>query len=315
MSKLHFAALLSVSIVGSSAMATTYTLGDVFSGISKVVSKATGPSEGSSSFASSSAPSGVLVKDLPDLPKLAEKPYMRGLSKLDYGEIVPGEGKNRRTIGFDAGSAPYALGVIIQDYQEGRNSDRSITFQKDALKGKVYDRSSALSVISNPYASQAEAFDLSKLNESTRNNMSTIYTYTLKTHIKIPDEFVNKSGKFVFETHHSPVMVYNGYLLTNPKKKDNNFLCYQMINGNFLSGAKANYSVKKGNIVDYSLACYFAGNTNPNTIQDIKQSSDFLPRSWTVYSVSDPLAKDAGKSYTITNRDMFLYENEVYPAK
>lgn len=314
MNKFQIAALLSVSAIASSAMATTYTLGDVFSGISKVVSKATAPS-GNAAEETVSIPSGVLVKDLPDLQKLSDKAFLRGLAKIEYGEIIPGDGKNRRTIGFDAGSAPYALGVIIQDYQEGRNSARSTTFQKDALTGKVYDRSSTLTAVSNPYANQTEAFDLSKLNESTRNNMSAIYTYTLKTHIKIPNEFVNKSGKFVFETHHSPVMLYNGYLLTNPKKKDNNSICYQMINGAFLSDAKASYSVKKGNIVDYSLACYIAGNTKPNTIQDIKQSSDLLPRSWTVYSVPDPLAKDAGQSYTITNRDMFLYENEVYPAR
>ena len=94
-------------------------------------------------------------------------------------------------------------------------------------------------------------------------------------------------------------------------------VCYEMINGKILDDKKSTYSVKKGNIVDYQTTCYFGGTIrkNDNMIKSINPFNEALPSSWKAYKVPDPLAKDAGKSYTITNRDMFLYENEVYPAK
>lgn len=310
MKKLHLATLLSLSIAASSAMAVTYTLGDVFNGISKVVSSATAPSDGASSLVSSSAPSGVLVKDLPDLPKLSDKPYMRGLAKLNYGDILfTGNirDKNNGILGNEARDAKWLLRYRVA---EPGSEKSNVKFQQDALKGKIFDRINTLSVFSNPYASQSEAFDLSKLDDATRNDTNTLYAYNLNSHIKVPDEFVNKNGKFVFESEIGPIMKY---------RKDGSYhtvisqVCYQMINGAFLLDKKATYSVKKGNIIDYSLSCYFNG--AKDAIQTMNMSSGLLPNSWTVYSIPDPLAKDAGKSYTITNRDMFLYENEVYPAK
>jgi hypothetical protein len=292
-------------------MATTYTIGDVFSGISKVVSKVTGPSEGSSSSASSSAPSGVLVKDLTDLPKLVDKPYMRGLAKLDYGDILftgNTREKNSGLLGHETSDAEWLLRFQIA---EAGNNKINLKFQQDAIKGKVFDRINTLSVFSNPYASQSEAFELSKLDDATRNNTHTLYTYTLNSHIKVPDEFVNKNGKFVFESEVGPVRKYRKVDRSNHPIISQ--VCYQTLNGALLLDKKATYSVKKGNIIDYSLSCYFNG--APDAIQTMKISSELLPNSWTVYSVPDPLAKDAGKSYTITNRDMFLYENEVYPTK
>jgi hypothetical protein len=310
MNKFQIAALLSVSAITSSAMASTHTLGDVFNGISKVVSKTTAPS-GNATEETVSAPSGMLVKDLPDLPKLADKPYIRGLAKLDYGDILftgNTRDKNSGLLGHETSDAEWLLRFQIA---EAGNNKINLKFQQDAIKGKVFDRINTLSVFSNPYANQSEAFDLSKLDDVTRNNTHTLYAYTLNSHIKVPDEFVNKNGKIVFESEIGSIRKYRKVDRSNHPIISQ--VCYQTLNGALLLDKKATYSVKKGNIIDYSLSCYFNG--APDAVQTMKMSNELLPKSWTVYSVPDPLAKDAGQSYTVTNRDMFLYENEVYPAK
>lgn len=312
MKKLHLAALLSLSLAASSAMAVTYTLGDVFNGISKVVSSATASSDGSSSSVGSSAPAGVLVKDLPDLPKLAEKPFLRGLSKIDYAELDRHNTsqQNNRLMSYAATNGSGCLRAI---QRPGGDEKALRNFQDDAVNGKIFVRTNPITGFSNPYANDKKAFDLSSLNEATRIDQGNIYVYTLKTHFKIPDEFV-KNGKFVFESETTGVMTYSA------KKSNQDYsemVCYEMINGKILDDKKSTYSVKKGNIVDYQTTCYFGGTIrkNDNMIKSINPFNEALPSSWKAYKVPDPLAKDAGKSYTITNRDMFLYENEVYPAK
>ena len=319
MKKLNIA-LLSLSLAASSAMAVTYSLGDVFNGISKAVSSATAPSDGASSSVSSSAPSGVLVKDLPDLPKLADKPFIRGLAKLDYGEIeryVDTSPKNSSRLGLTGASG---TDYIRQFLIPGNYTAVSLVIQADATKKKMLDRSGVLSTISNPYANQNIAFDLSKLDDVTRNSEKSIYTYALNTHFKIPDEYV-KNGKFVFESQYGPVSSsYQNYSERIPMATVTSQQCYHMINNQFLSDKKGTYSVKPGNIVDYTLTCYFAGQVEPTTtsqftIKSINEFSNVLPKSWKVSAVPDALAKNEGKSYVLTNRDMFLYEKEVYPAK
>lgn len=270
--------------------------------------------------ANTSGAAEVLVKDIPDLPKLSDKPYLRGASKINYGEMLFGgnvnTNKNTRAIGFEDGSGSHILETIIGDYKGTGFTNRANAFQKDAQTRKIFTQNNTLSVISNPSAGQAEAFNLSNIDDIARNNLLTVYTFDLKSHIKIPNEFVNKNGKFLFASNDGPIMLYYGNSAgSGGKRKDKNAICYQMINGDLLSGDKGTYSVKKGNIVDYTLACYFAGNVKPNTMQDIRQVKDMIPKSWEVYSVPDTSAKDIGKKYTVTNRDMFLYENEVHSAK
>lgn len=319
MKKLSLSTFISIGLITTSASAVTYTIGDVFSGISKAVSSVTAPSDGSSSSVSSSASAGVLVKDLPDLPKLADKPFLRGLSKIDYAEIQRPKGsKNCYRISSLNCSGRCIIGQLAKNYQ---NRSEALEFQDDAANKKPFERSNKLSTFSNPYANQSSAFDLSKLDEVTRNDDYHVYTYTINTHFKIPDEFI-KNGKFVFEAQTPAVQTYNrgNVALITGSNSGFNQLCYHKINNNFLTDKKATYLVKKGNIVDYSLTCYFSGDSGskkilPSTIQSIRESNEILPKSWTAYSVPDPLAKEAGKSYTLTNRDMFLYEYEVYPAK
>lgn len=308
-------ALLSLSLVASSTMATTYTLGDVFSGISKAVSSVT--SDGSSSSGSSLAPAGVLVKDLPDLPKLADKPFLRGLSRIDYAELNRNNitsPQNNKLMSFAATDGTVCLRDIYDP--SVKTVSAILNFQNDAVNGKTFVRTNPITVFSNPYANDRKAFDLSPLNEITRIDAQSIYTYTLKTHFKIPNEFV-KNGKFIFESESPGVMNYRKDIQgTNMRSQQ---MCYEIINGKILDDKKATYTVKKGNIVDYQTTCYFSGTNGKydkeNLIKSINPFNEIIPSSWKAYSIPDPLAKDAGKSYTITNRDMFLYENEVYPAK
>lgn len=314
MKKLNIA-LLSLSLAASSAMAVTYTLGDVFNGISKVVSSATASSDGSSSSVSSSAPAGVLVKDLPDLPKLADKPFLRGLSKIDYAELGrENRSKNDELMTYSATDGSGCLRAMFNTGTKNNNVIRN--FQNDAVNGKTFVRNSPITGFSNPYANDKKAFDLSSLNEATRTDHGTIYTFRLKTHFKIPNEFV-KNGKFVFEAETPGVMTYSQKIPGT--RMNSEMVCYEMIDGKILDDKKSTYSVKKGNIVDFQTTCYFGGTNEKDgkqsMISSINSFNEALSSSWKVYSVPDPLAKDAGKSYTITNRDMFLYENEVYPAK
>jgi hypothetical protein len=272
------------------------------------------------SSTTASAPAGVLVKDLTGLPKLSDKPFVRGLAKLDYGEIerpFGGNTKNNSRLGMGgADGTDYIRKFLIP----GTYNAVSMVFQEDARKKKMLDRSGVLNTISNPYANQNTAFDLSKLDEVTRNSKQSIYTYTLHTHFKIPDEYV-KNGKFVFESQYGPIQYsYQNYSALIPMATVTSQQCYQMINNEFLSDKKGTYSVKQGNIVDYTLTCYFAGQVEPTTtsqftIKSIKEFNNVLPKSWKVSAVPDTLAKDEGKSYVLSNRDMFLYEKEVYPAK
>ncbi|MDP3465220.1 MAG: hypothetical protein Q8R86_05555 [Sulfuricurvum sp.] len=317
MKKRHLAALLSLSLAASSAMAVTYTLGDVFNGISKVVSSATASSDGSSSSVSSSAPAGVLVKDLPDLPKLAENPFLRGLSKIDYAELDRNDGwqtQNNRLMTYAATNGSGCLRAMFDPGTKNNNVIRN--FQNDAVNGKTFVRTNPITGFSNPYANDKKAFDLSSLNEATRADHGNIYTFRLKTHFKIPNEFV-KNGKFVFEAETPGVMTYSQKIPGT--RMNSEMVCYEMINGKILDDKKSTYSVKKGNIVDFQTTCYFGGTNEKDgkqsMISSINSFNEALPSSWTVYAVPDPLAKDSGKSYKLTNRDMFLYENEVYPAK
>lgn len=315
MKKLHLATFLSIGLITTSASAVTYTIGDVFNGISKVVSSATASSDGSSSSVSSSAPAGVLVKDLPDLPKLSDKPFLRGLSKIDYAELNRNNVTSQKNAKLMRYAATDGWGCI-RAMNRHRDVDVIMNFQKDALDSKTFVRSNPLSGFSNPYANDKKAFDLSSLNEATRIDYQSIYTYTLKTHFKIPDEFV-KNGKFVFESETSGVMHYSTDIKGTMMASEQ--VCYEFINGQILADKKSTYTVKKGNMIDYQTTCYFGGtngkNDKMNMIKSIDRFNEVIPSAWKVYAVPDPLAKDAGKSYTITNRDMFLYENEVYPTK
>lgn len=296
--------LLVLAVVSTTVSAKELTLGDVVGGIGSILG-------GLSNSATSNTPSGVLVKDLPDLPILADKPFVRGAAKIDYAELQrPYSSDNNKRMGSRALGGRGSMGLMIKDY------DRHVLeYQADASGQKKFVRSSKLSGFSNPYANDSNAFELSKLNEATRNNGMSIYTYTLKTHFKVPDEFVTQ-GKVVFEADNPGVQTYvRGHVSSADKGSGFVQMCFHRINNEFLKGQKATYSVKKGNIIDYDLTCYFAGDDGsnkflPNTIQSIQESNEALSKSWTVYN-----SKDAGKSYILTNKDMFLYENEVNPVK
>lgn len=302
--------LLGLAVVSTIVSAKEYTIGEVVSGVGGFFGGLTGSG-------TSNVPSGILVKDLPDLPKLTDKPFLRGLAKFDYSEIDrhgPSSKKNMDMIGWAAADGIGCLRLLQNGYNT--HPKVAINFQNDAKNGKTFIHTNPVSGFSNPYANDKKAFDLSSLNEVTRVNHQTIYTYTLKTHFKIPDEFV-KNGKFVFESETTGIRYYTQDIKGTMMKSQQ--MCYEMINGQILNDKKATYTAQKGNIVDYQTTCYFGGtngkNDKTNMIQSITPFNEVIPSSWKVYSVSDPLAKDAGKSYALTNRDMFLYENEVYPVK
>lgn len=316
MKKLSLATYLLIGLVNTSASAVTFTLGDVFNGISKAVSSVTAPSD-----TVASAPSGLLVKDIKDLPQLTNKPFIRGVALLNYAELERElNSENNRRMGGIWPDGRYLIGELVKNY--GSYQRVAQAFQDDVAGKKKFNRSVELKGASNPYANDNNAFELSKLNDATRKNSMSIYTYTLKTHFKIPDQYVT-NGKFVFESDNPGVKNYlRGHVAMDPGS-DQGFaqICYERINNDFLHDQKSVYSVKKGNIIDYSITCYFGGDdgTNrsrtDNTIQPIKETNSILPKTWTIHKIKDPLSKSDGASYTLTNKDMFSFENEVYPTK
>lgn len=304
--------ILCFALTSTSAFAKEYTIGDIVGGIGDYFGGLSNSSNASSSGEVRSNQSEMLVKDLTDLPKLSDKPFVRGVSKLDYAEMHLNNEVNRKNYHLAGGNTrgEYAIWLLSRS----SNQVLAQNLIKDLKTKKVFDKDNTMSVYSNPSATFEGLFDLTKINEIQRTNPLKMYTYALSTHFKIPNELVDKKGQVIIESPNFPI-----YIATT--RGDSSYslgseVCHQMINNDFLKDTKGVYSVKKGNILDYQIVCYFAGelpqeSRKTNSLQSLSFYQKNLPKEFKVYSTADSSAN----SYTLSNRDIFLYANEFNPAK
>lgn len=305
--KLMISTIVCVPVLSSSAIATTFSLSDVFNGISNAVSSPT----------SSEPP--VLVKDMQNGPVLSSKPYLRGLASINYSSIPIRQNFNKDLEEHVSNHAA----TLLDYYQRYAQESRGLRVLLKDATGKIHlvrYKEDTKKVYSNPYSNNISVFDLSKLNDFGRSEYLSFYNYEIKTHIKIPEQYI-KNGKVIFEDVRGPAIVYSRQ--GGPGRAYNSFaqICFQKIDGKFMTESKMTIPVSKENTIDYSISCYFGGyptvpslgigEGNKDSLKDISEAQSVLPSFWNVYTIPGPLDKKEPEKYKITSKDIFLYEKEV----
>lgn len=301
--------ILSTSATINDLSAATFSLGDVFNGLTNIVSQ---------NSDKTSEPQ-TLVKDSKDGPILSSKPYLRGLASIDYSRISTRQDSNKYGGLYESAARSHAAPMINHYITHAQESKGLRVLLNDATK-KIHlerDKEETKKVYSNPYSNNVSVFDLSKLNDFGRSEYQSFYNYEIKTHIKLPEQYI-KNGKVVFEDLRGPAIVYS-----RGADSYNSFsqVCFQKIDGKFMPDKKMTITVSKENTVDYSISCYFGGyptvpelgigQGRKDSLKDISEAQSVLPLYWNVYAIPSPLDKGEPEKYKITSKDIFLYEKEV----